>query len=341
MMRTEIEIDSKDIIKIVKTINSHLNQEILIDDLLLELLKKGVTSSDYLFILLSKLQERKMVEGRHGVLFIKKMIGERMLNELKNKVTYEVSRKKRIFVTPLEIGKFYQCPRRFYLEKVVLSRQFKRERGRVWDGEALHSAVKMFIDKITEKNVDELITEIAKMSMKKYEGKTTITEKSIIDFLIKLHELIGKENFDFLISERTLLSLKGGIMGTPDIIAKNKNGEFVPIDIKLGRIDRRGIKKEHLLQNVGEALLVEDFLRKKINSTYLVYFQANSAIKVDLTNDMKKEFMLFKKELERISTKKIIPYMSRLENARARVCRGCHVRPACENIEDLVRIKGR
>jgi len=340
-MRTEIEVDPGDIIKIVKTINSHLNQDISIDDFLLELLEKRVTSSDYLFILLSKLQERKLIDGRYGILFIKEKIGENMLNELKNKLTYEISRKRRIFVTPLEVGKFYQCPRRFYLEKVVLSRQFKRERGRVWDGEALHLAVKMLIDNISKKDVDELITDIARMSMKKYEGRTTITEKSIIDFLIKLHELIDEENFDFLISERTLLSLKKGLMGTPDIIAKDKNNEFVPIDIKLGRIDRRGVKKEHLLQNVGEALLVEDFLRKEINSTYLVYFQASKAIKVELTDEVKKEFMLFKKELERMSTKKVIPHMSRLENAGARVCRGCHVKPACENIEELVRMKGR
>jgi len=340
-MRIEIEIDPRDIVKIVKTINNHLNQGILIDDLLLELLKKRVASSDYLFILLSKLQERKLVDGRHGIIFIKKKVEEKILNELENKLAYEVSRKKRVFVTPLEVGKFYQCPRRFYLEKVVLSRQFKRERGRVWDGEALHLAVKMFIDNISKKNVNELATEVSKTSMKKYEGRTTITEKSILDFLIKLHKLIEEENFDFLISERTLLSLKAGLMGTPDIIVKNKNNEFIPIDIKLGRINKRGIKKEHLLQNVGEALLVEDFLRKKINSTYLVYFQASSAVKVELTDEMKKEFMLFKRELERVSTKKIIPYMSRLENARARVCRGCHVRPACENIEELVRMKGR
>ncbi len=340
-MRTEIEIDTRDIVKIVKNINSHLNQEILIEDLLLELLKKGVASSDYLFIILSKLQERKLIDGKHGTLFISERVEDGLLNEFKNKVLYEVSRKRRVFVTPLEVGKFYQCPRRFYLEKVVLSRQFKRERGRVWDGEVLHLAVKMFIDNIDKKDMDGFITEIAKTSMKKYDGKTTITEKSIIDFLIKLHDLIEEENFDFLISERTLLSLKKGVMGTPDIIAKNKNGEFVPIDIKLGRIDRRGVKKEHLLQNVGEALLVEDFLRKKINSTYLVYFQASSAIKTKLTDGMKKEFMLLKKELERTSTKKIIPHMSRLENAEARFCRGCHVKPACENIEELVRMKGR
>jgi len=340
-MRTRIEIDPRDIVKIIKTINNHLNQEISIDDLLLESLKKGIVSSDCLFILLSKLQERNFIDGRRGVLFIKKKIEENISNKLKNELVYEVSRKNRVFVTPLEVGKFYQCPRRFYLEKVVLSRQFKRECGGVWDGEALHSAVKMFIDNISKKNIDELITEIAGMSIKKYEGRTTITEKALVDFLVKLNELIEEEKFDFLIPERTLLCLKTGLMGTPDIIVKNKNNEFIPMDIKLGRIDKRGIKKEHLLQNIGEALLVEGFLRKKINSTYLVYFQTSSAIKVELTDEMKKEFMLFKKELERLSTKKIIPPMSRLENARMRVCKGCHVKPACENIEELVRIMGR
>jgi CRISPR/Cas system-associated exonuclease Cas4 (RecB family) len=340
-MRTEIEIDDRDIIKTVKTINNHLNQEILIDDLLLELSDKRVQSSDYLFIILSKLQKKKIVYGRHDHLFIRESIKENFLNYLKKELSIEILSKKRIFVTPLEIGKFYQCPRRFYLEKVVLSRQFKKEFGGVWDGEVLHLAVKTFIDSINEKDVDKSINKIARMSMEKYKGQTTITEKSIVDFLIKLNKLIEEENFNFLIPERTLLSIKRGVMGTPDIIAKNEKDEFVPIDIKLGRIDRMGIKKEHLLQNVGEALLVEDFFRKKIDRTYLIYFQADSAIKVDLTNGLKKGFMLLKKELERVSTKKIIPNMSRLENAESRVCKGCHVKPACDNIENLSILMGR
>ena len=340
-MRTEIEIDNRDIVKIVKTINNHSNQEILIYDLLLELLNKKVPSSDYLFIILSKLQEKRIVNGKHDYLFIKEGIKENFLKYLKKELAREIFRKRGIFVTPLEIGKFYQCPRRFYLEKVVLSRQFKKEYGGVWDGEVLHLAVKTFIENISEKDVDKSINTIARMSMEKYKNKTTITEKSVADFLIKLHELIKDENFNFLISERTLLSIKRGLMGTPDIIAKNEKGEFVPIDIKLGRIDKMGIKKEHILQNVGEALLIEDFFRKKIDRTYLIYFQANSAIKVDLTDKMKKEFMLLKKELERVSTKKIIPPTSRLENAEARVCKGCHVEPACHNIEKLSISMGR
>ena len=340
-MRTEIEVYPNEIARIVKIINGYLNKEILIKDLLIELLRKKVSSSDYLFLLLSKLQGLGLVEGKRGVLKIKDRIDDKLLSKLERKLNEEISRKRRIFVTPLEVAKFYQCPRRFYLEKVVLSRQFKKERGRVWDGEVLHLAVKTFIDNIMKKNVDELVTEIPKSIMSKYIGKTTITEKAIGDFLLKLYQLIKDEKFNFLTSERTLLSMKRGVMGTPDIIARNESGEFVPIDIKLGRIDKRGVKKEHVLQNTGEALLVEYFLRTKINISYLIYFQASSVIRVQLTDDIKKEFISYKKMLERISTKKRIPYMSRLPNARSRVCRGCHVRPACDNIEGLIRIRGR
>jgi len=340
-MRTEIEVDSREIANIVRIINNHLNEEVLVKDLLTELLNKRISSSDYLFLLLSKLQGLGLVDGRRDILIIRERVDDKLLSSLQNKIIREISRKKKIFVTPLEVAKFYQCPRRFYLEKVVLSRQFKRERGKVWDGEVLHLAVQRFIDNFRKKNVNDLASEVTESAMIKYVGKTTITEKVISDFLLKLYQLINDEKFNFLISERTLLSMKRSLMGTPDIIARNDAGEFIPIDIKFGRLDRRGVKKEHMLQNIGEALLVEDFLRTKVNRSYLIYFQASSVIKVRLTDDIKKEFTSFKRGLERISMRKTIPHVSRLPNAKARVCKGCHVRPACDNIEELIRMKGR
>lgn len=340
-MRTGIDVDPKEIARIVKIINGCLNEEILVEDLLVELLRRKISSSDYLFIILSKLQGMGCVEGKYGTLKIKKNINDVLTKKLTNDLTKEISRKKIILVTPLEVAKFYQCPRRFYLEKVVLSRQFKKERGKVWDGEVLHLAVQMFVDNLMKKSVDELVNEIPKLTLEKFEDKTTISKEAIGDFLLKFYQLIKDEKFNFLVSERTLLSIKRGLMGTPDVIARKDSGEFIPIDIKLGRIDRRGVKKEHLLQNLGEALLVEDFLRTKIDRSYLIYFQADSEIRVHLTDGMKKEFISYKKELEGVSTRKIIPRMSRLPNARARVCRGCHVKPACDNIEELVEMKGR
>jgi len=333
-MRTRIEVNPKEIARIIKIINGHLNDEIRINDLLLELLRIKVSSSDYLFILLSKLQKIGLVEGRRGILKIKGVIDNELSHSLIEKINREVSKMK-ILVTPLEVAKFYQCPRRFYLEKVVLSRQFKKERGRVWDGEVLHLAVQMFINNLSKGNVDELMAKIPKTTLKKYAGKITITEKDVRDFLMKLYRLTKDEKFDFLVSERTLLSIKNGLRGTPDLIARNESGEFIPIDVKLGKIDRRGIKKEHMLQNTGEAILVEDFLRTKIDKSCLIYFRSDSVIQTELKRDIKKEFISLKRELERMSKKGVIPPMSKLPNARARVCRGCHVKPSCDNIEEL------
>jgi len=340
-MRTRIDVDLREIARIVKIINEYSNEEISIKDFLVELLRHKVSSSDYLFIILSKLQEMGFVEGKYGTLKIKKNITDVLTKKLTNDLTKEISQKKIILVTPLELAKFYQCPRRFYLEKVVLSRQFKKEKGEVWDGEVLHLSVKLFIDNLMKKSVDELVNKVPKFALERFKDKATIKKEALSNFLLKLYQLIEDERFDFLISERTLLSIKRGLIGTPDIIGRRANGEYIPIDIKLGRIDRRGIKKEHLLQNVGEAILVEDFLRTKIDKSYLIYFQADSEIRVHLTDEMKKEFISYKKELERVSTRTIIPNTSRLQNSRTRVCKGCHVKHACDNIEELVMTMGR
>ncbi len=336
-MRIRIEVNPRELSRIIRILNDHQNEKVLIKSLLVELLRKKVSSSDYFFILLSKLQELGLVRGKYGFLFIKEPIERETSEDLIKEVVNEILRKRKIFVTPLEVAKFYQCPRRFYLEKVVMSRQFKKEKGKIWDGEALHLAVQMFINNLTRRRVEELILEIPKLAINKFRGKITIDEKDIREFLIKLYRLIEEENFNFLVSERTLVSIKRGLIGTPDIIASDGK-EFVPIDVKFGRIDKKGIKKEHLLQNIGEALLVEDFLRSKIEKCYLIYFQASSVVKVKIAKNMKKEFIFYKKELERTSKRKNIPSRSRLPNAKVRVCKGCHVKPACDNIEELFRL---
>lgn len=336
-MRTRIEVNPREINRIVRIINTHVNEKVFVKNLLIELLVKKVSSSDYFFILLSKLQELDVIDGKRDFILIKKNISEKLLTRLKKGIIEEVEKRRKIFVTPLEVAKFYQCPRRFYLEKITMSKEFKKERGRAWNGEVLHLATQMFINNLMKRRVRELITEIPRIAMNRYKGKITIKEKTISNFLLKLYRLIRDEKFDILISERTLLSMKRGLIGTPDIIAGNER--WIPIDVKLGKIDKRGIKKEHLLQSVGEALLIEDFLRSRIDECYLIYFQSSSVVKVKLTKELKKEFMFYKRGLEKVAMEKNIPPMSKLSNARSRVCRGCHVKPVCDHIEELARLK--
>jgi CRISPR-associated protein Cas4 len=339
-MKVGIEIDERSVDKIFRTLNKYRGESLDLHELLVELLRKNVKSSDYLFLILSKLERENIVKGKAGRIDVLSRIDNKLRKKIVDEIKNEIKRHKRIVVTPLEVAKFYQCPRRIYLEKVVLSKQFKKERGKVWDGEVVHLAINMFIDNLMKLPIEQLLFEIPKVAIERYVGKTTLTKEKVAKFIEDFYSLVKDEKFNLLLTERTLESFKIGLVGTPDVIARKENGEFIPIDIKLGRLDRRrGVKKEHLLQSIGEALLIEDFFRINLSRSYLLYFQSNSVVKIKINKTLKREFLKFKRELERVCSKKVIPEKSRLPNAVNRVCKGCHVRHACENIEELTRFR--
>ncbi|MCD6403158.1 MAG: PD-(D/E)XK nuclease family protein [Candidatus Aenigmarchaeota archaeon] len=341
-MRIGVEINERIFSRIFKILNDHVSETVKLEDLLLELLENGINSSDYLFLILSKLEKRGFVKGGKGQVEILKVVDKETRKEIKEDVILELERNKKIFVTPLEVAKFYQCPRRLYLEKVTMSRQFKKERGRVWDGEALHLSAKLFVENLLRAPVENLIERVPSLALEKYKGQVTINKNDLKEFLRNFYDLINQEKFKLIFTERTLESLKLGLVGTPDIIAKKENGEYIAIDIKLGKFDRRkGVKKEHLLQNIGEALLIESFFRTRVKKIYLVYFQSNTVVDINLNDMLRDEFLRFKKSLERVVTKNVIPRKSKLPNAKNRVCKGCHVKPVCENIEELLKLKKR
>ena len=341
-MRVEVEVSVKELSKIFRMINKYVGKEVDLEHLLEELLKRGLSSSDFLFLVLSKLQELGTIKGKPGKIFIKSKVKKEVEKKIVENLVREIKRRKKIVVTPLEVAKFYQCPRRFYLEKVTMSKEFKEKRGRVWNGEALHLAVKLFIENLMKREVEDLILQIPRIAISRYKNRVTISEKSIGEFLLKLLKLIKDEKLVMFFTERTLFSLKHGLIGTPDVIAKKDDGSLIPIDVKLGKFEKKkGIKKEHLLQSVGEAFLIEDFFRKKVEFSYLIYFQSNSVVKIKISDEVKREFLFYKKKLEKVATDRKIPGKSKIPNAERRVCKGCHVKPICENIENLSKLKRR
>ena len=250
----------------------------------------------------------------------------------------KLKKSRKLFVTPLEVSKFYQCPRRLFLEKITLSKQVKERKGRVWDGEVVHLAVNLLVKRFMKGDVEESIEEVAKMALSKYEGKTELDKGKLIDFLSRLHGFLKGENLKSIFTEKTFESFRHGLIGTPDLVAIRQDFDVIPMDVKLGKLSRRGIKEEHLLQCVGESILVEDFFRKRVNLAYIIYFQSNSLARINITRSMKSKFLEYKRGIEKMCRIERIPMKSRLPNYRRRVCLGCHVKEACENIESLKRI---
>lgn len=336
-MRFGIEFEESTFDEIIKIINSFQNQEVNLDDLILKMVEKRIPTTDYLFLILQELSSKKLIESSKGKVKIGN-ISKETLDSIKTDLLERIKRIKKIFVTPLEIAKFYECPRRLWLEKVVLSKQEKEKVGKVWDGEAVHFAVKVLIENmVREKSEDFLIANSSQEALKKYEGMIQIDQKTLEDFLKKFLELIKEENFSLLYPEMKLESLKEGLIGSVDVIGF-KNGEIVPLEIKYASFKGR-IKKEHLLQAIGESLLVRSYFRKDVKYCYIVYFQTNSLVKIDLDERLISQFFKIKKDMQRLYSQSRIPPKSKLPNYKKRVCQGCHVKKACEYIEMFRRIQ--
>ncbi len=337
-MRVGVEFKDKDIHTIIQILNSNVGKEIRIDDLLVQALMKNICSSDLVFLVLQRLEEGNYIKGKRGSLLVNEEIEREEAEKISRIVLNKLSRSKKLFVTPLEVGKFFQCPRRLFLEKVVLSRQYKERKGKTWDGEAIHLAVNIFIKNLAKMQIEQLMEEAARRAVEKFKERVTIRKGEIIDFLERFYELIKKEGFSYIFTEKTFESIKVGLVGTPDIVGI-KASEIIPIDIKLGELSKKGVKEEHLLQSVGESILVEEFFRKKVSFSYLIYFGSKSLVKIKLTNELRRKFLNYKRGIERMCKLGRIPGKGKLPNLERRVCLGCHVRPSCENIEMLRRIR--
>lgn len=333
-MHVGIREKDKDVLTILKILNVNVGKKVRLDEILIQLLIKNISSSDLLFMILQKLRRDGYLEGKKGVLFVVKKIENHEIKKIVKEIKNELMKNKKIFITPLEVSKFYQCPRRLWLEKIVLSKQYKEKKGKVWDGEALHLAVSLLVKSMIkgENKVNEIVENV----IKKYKNKTTLGKEKLFDFLNKFYSFIVNEEPFKLFPEKTIESFKIGLVGTPDIIVINKKNEVFPIDIKLGKVGKN-IKQEHLLQIVGESILIENFFRKKVEKCYLVYFESDSLVKINIDEELKKNFLKFKKYSGKVLKSRYIPEISKLPNYKKRVCLGCHVKHACENIENLKR----
>jgi len=334
-LRIGITLKEKDVDFIISLLNLH--KEVSINEVLLQMLRKNIGSSDILFILLQILTQDGYVEGSKGVLKIIKPIDEKEVNIIKSSLVENLSKNPKVFVTPLEVGKFFQCPRRVWLEKVVFSTQRKEERGKMWDGEALHFAINQLAKNLEKGEASAVIEEAANKAVEKYAEKIEIGKEKLVEFLSKFYEFIKEEEIVTIFTEKLIESFSEGLVGTPDIIGIRKDEKVIPVDIKLGYLGR-GLKKEHALQIIGESILTERFFRKRVEVAYLIYFESNSLVKIVVRDDMKREFLMYKKGLIKTFRSRYIPPISRLPNFKRRVCQGCHVKHACENIELLKRI---
>lgn len=336
-MRFGIEYEEDTVKRIVEILRRFEGGKVSIFEIEKECLKEGVVSTDYLFLMLQHFGLRGIIEASKGSVEFKGVIDDGMVKEVSELIRKRIAHISKIFLTPLEVAKFYQCPRRFWLEKIVLSKQKKEKSGKVWDGEALHVGIKKLIEDLDKKEESILVRESAEYGIKSYNGLVEVSLEEMENMIKNFYSIIKEENFDLILPERTIVSLKFGLIGSIDIIAF-KNEEIIPIEIKHASY-RGKIKREHFIQLIGETILVSSYFRKRIKNSYIFYSQTNDLVKANIRTIHLKNFMGISRVMKRIYASDKIPPKSKLPNYRERVCKGCHVREACDNIEKIKKFR--
>jgi len=332
-MKTKIEVNREILEKSIELIDFVGKKSI--DDLILDFLLNKIYISDILFFLLQKLSNDDKIVSSLNIIEKNEYLDENYKKELIEYLENKISKlSRKLFFTPLEISKFYQCPRRFFLEKFVHSQQKKTERS--FEGEVFHKSIREFVknyNKYTH-NLEVLSSMISENVLKEYQGKVEMKKEQILETLYAIDNFIKREKFKYLIPEPLLISIKYGLVGSPDLIGVTQNNEVIPIEIKTGtkRI-KRGLK----IQLAGEALVIEASLRREVNKVILLSLNNRKIFRIRITEEDKKLVQNLLSRMKKTLFIKRIPPMSSLPNFRKVVCPYCHVREVCDFIEDVTK----
>lgn len=333
-MKLKIEINEKDLEKSIDILNFIGRKTI--DEIIFEFLNNEIYTSDILFLLLQKLSKDEKIISNANEIQKNELFSEEYKKELieyaKNKLN---KLSKKIFLTSLEISKFFQCQRRFFLEKVVHSKQKKEQKS--YEGEVFHKSISDFIKNYNKYsyNLDILISLVSENVLEKYRGKVRINSADIRKTLFSIDNLIKKLNLKYIISEPLLISIKYGIIGTPDIIAVTQDNEILPIEIKT---NVKKIKKGLKVQLAGEAFVAEAYFRKEIKEVMLLSLNNRKIFKIKITDEDRKLILSLLRSVKKNLFLRRIPPMSSLPNFRKVVCPYCHVKEVCDFIEEIHRI---
>ena len=89
-MRVGVEIKDRDIFTIIQILNSRVGNEVGLKDILTQMLKRNVCSSDPLFLILQKLERERLVEGRRGFIKVIRKIEEDEAKEIAKEIKLKV-----------------------------------------------------------------------------------------------------------------------------------------------------------------------------------------------------------------------------------------------------------
>lgn len=160
--------------------------------------------------------------------------------------------------------------------------------------------------------------------------------KNIFEFMHK-YNIYGKELWQKLTPkiyseirlESDNLQLKG-IVDKVEIYDES----YVPIELKTGKMPKKGIWPGHRIQITAYTLMLEERFNTKINEGFIHYLDAKEIRQVTMNPLMKEEIINLVSEIQELLSKKEIPDYCKNRNK----CTNCGLRETCYSEEQVTEL---
>ena len=183
------------------------------------------------------------------------------------------------------------------------------------------------------KEVDLDIVDVFKKTWPLILEEAETRANNIFNFIQK-YNIYGQELWEKLtpkiISEISIWSDKLQLIGKIDRIEKYEN-DYVPIELKTGKIPKDGVWPGHRIQIAAYAMLLEEKFKIEVKEGFVNYLDAKETRHIAINPFMKEEIINLVKEVEELLKNQNIPNYCENKNK----CAKCGLRETCYNEAEI------
>lgn len=265
------------------------------------------------------------------------------------------------------LSTYLYCPRKLFLQKILQIEEMPKEsivlgsiRHEIYD--YINKAEESLVKSITKGNIAG-IKDIYTSSYKRKVRQIIISNRprirevnmdivdafrktwpfitaeaeerssNILNF-IKEHNVYGNELWEKLspkiISELSIESDTLQLRGIVDKIEIYGN-EYVPIELKTGKMPKEGLWPGHKIQIAAYALMLEEMHQKPVKEGFVHYLDHKEKRHIAINPFMKEEIISLVKEIQELLEKKSLPGYCSNKNK----CLNCGVKGTCYNEQEV------
>jgi len=187
---------------------------------------------------------------------------------------------------------------------------------------------KIIQNKAKIRDVNLGIVDVFKKTWPSILNEAELRAKNIFDFVLE-YNVYGSELWEKLtpkiISEKSIESEKLQLKGIIDRIEVYGGSSYIPIELKTGKMPKKGVWPGHRIQIAAYAMLIEENFNTNVKEGFIRYLDTNETRQISINPFMKEEIIELTREIQDLLKNQEMPNYCENKNK----CVKCGLRSTC------------